>query len=93
MCLVQRVISVLLYGNATHKEVDVLSICILDILILYVFRFTAFMICMSSSATSLIDKVSDDYNIEVFCWRDKLKDRINVRSITCVWPYSLIFCR
>ena len=26
MCLVQRVISVLLYGNATHKEVDVLSI-------------------------------------------------------------------
>ena len=51
------------------------------------------MICMSSSATSLIDKVSDDYNVEVFCWWDKLKDRINVRSITCVWPYSLIFCR
>ena len=41
------------------------------------------MICMSSSATSsLIDKVSDDYNVEVLYWRDKLKNRINVRSMT-----------
>lgn len=37
------------------------------------------MVCMSTSATSdIIDKVADDYDVEVLFWGDKLKDVIKV---------------
>ena len=36
-----------------------------------------FMVCMSSSVTtSIIDEISDDFDTEVKCWRDKLKNRL-----------------
>lgn len=37
------------------------------------------MICMSASATSsIIDKVADDYDVEVLFWGDKLKEVVKV---------------
>lgn len=32
------------------------------------------MVCMSSTeTTTILDEISDDYDSEVKCWRDKLK--------------------
>lgn len=64
MSLVQRVMSIMLYGNAYPKRDRFIKNIKATVLF---FRFTnAFMVCMSSSVTtSIIDKISEDHDAEV----------------------------
>ena len=79
MSLVQRVILVLLYCNATSKEVShvKLFICLLDSRVyscLY-----PFMVCISPISTSdIIDKLVIDYDIAVLNWTKELLKYVQV---------------
>ena len=45
------------------------------------------MVCMSARVTSrIVDKIVEDYNVEVLFWADELKDNLQVLK------YSLKFC-
>lgn len=80
MSLVQRVISVMLYGNAAQKEVGVFDIKN-NYFILPTFQvykcLQPYMICMSSSVTTtIVDKIAEDYDAEVKVYRDQLISKL-----------------
>ena len=84
MSLVQRVISVLLYGNGTHKKVHVRDTLFCFFLLIYsvgqVYNaLHPLMICISHSATiKLIDRIASDYDILVHQWSDNLMESCKV---------------
>jgi hypothetical protein len=63
MGLVQRAVSVMLYGNGTAKQVYV--------------NLQPLNVCMSYQATlNILEKISDDHDVEVQFWGDDLKKLI-----------------
>ncbi len=78
ICLVQRAISVLLYGNGSSKEVSSFSYVANSLLtpqLLQVYRcLQPLMVCLSPSGiTKLIDTIIEDHDVEVLEWSDEMK--------------------
>ena len=87
MALVQREISILLYGNGTSKQVIVFMWHIVWYWHTYIGFMQVYnclhrlMVCLSYSATTnLIRKLSEDHNADVLYWSDDLKKLIPVSS-------------
>ena len=87
MSFMQRLISVVLYGNAAHKQViHVINMRYIISAILQVYRYLQLlMVCMSaSSTTAIIDELSRDHDQKVLSWSEKLKENFQVcNSLFC----------
>lgn len=96
LSLVQKAISILMYGNGTSKEVST-SYLYDEVIVFYTFGFFFYfhvqvyrclqplMVCLSSSGTAkLIERLNEDHDIEVQFWADDMKDALEVQSyIVC----------
>ena len=92
--LVQRAMSVLLYGNGTNKQVRIcvllcvnsmyiyLRFIIMNVLIVQVYRcLQPLMVCMTYQGTlNIIDRLCEDHDIQVLFWGDELKSKLNERE-------------
>lgn len=80
MSLVQRAVSTMLYGNGTKKQVRLLHMPCMDmksmLIIMQVYSsLQKLNVCMSYGATlHTIDKVCEDYDIDVQFWVDNLRE-------------------
>lgn len=84
LSLVQEVISVLLYGNSAHKQVNIkLSMFTLCIVVLQIFKcLQPMMICLSHKGTlNLLDRMNEKFDSLPKSWKASLVHRIHVRVV------------
>ena len=82
MSLMQRMMSVLLYGHAAYKQVCLTLLMKFPcaIFVVKIYRYLQpFMICMSPSHTfKIIDDLTDAYDVTVLQWSNRLKEIFRV---------------
>ena len=84
--LVQQVVSIMLYGNGSSKQVRKLAVCnckwhFLMFCIMYSLQvymnLQPLQVCMSYKHTlRVVEKISEHHDVEVQFWRDEMKRRI-----------------
>ena len=82
--LVQRAVSIMLYGNGSSKQVRKLAVCkwlLLMLCIIYSLQvymnLQPLQVCMSYKHTlRVVEKISEHHDVEVQFWRDEMKSRI-----------------
>lgn len=75
MSLLQRVVSVLLYGHGTSQQVKYNCSIYSFYIVVKVYRYLQpLMMCMSPSSTvEIITKLSNQFDAEVMNWASELK--------------------
>ena len=90
MSLVQQAMSVMLYGNASSKEVMIkncIKNCISSLITLCLQLFMCLQplnLCMSyQSSLNTIEKLSEDHDVEVQFWCDEMKEAFLDKKVCC----------
>ena len=82
MALVQRVISVLLYGNSASKQVSTRLVCFKYVLSIFSQLYNCLqplMLCLNHKGkTNLIKQLTEGYGSDVLKWQDGLEPIIPV---------------
>ena len=79
LSLVQKAVSVMLYGNGCHKQARLCIVMaitsIANILQLQIYRcLQPFMVCISPSATTnVIKQISNNHDMDDHLWKDSIK--------------------
>lgn len=90
MALVQRAVSIMLYGNGCSKQVRIpcmqqFYVCVLDNVHMQLYNnLQPLNVCMSYQGTlNLVKKLCIDHDVKVQKWADEIKDNYLISPVYC----------